>query len=179
MSKTTLAIVIAVLLVVAAAICAFVVLGGTDKAVNHLEDGATSITIDGGEFPSGTVASVSVLTGQERADALSKVAVNPEDALVYDIGAKNGGKPVQPNSRVEVKVPVSFSEDVQVYSIKNGAVTKLDSSVSGGKVVFRTNSLSTFVIGTKPTLRARGSPSTEARPWCPIPVASRKGPRSS
>ncbi|MBO4569129.1 MAG: InlB B-repeat-containing protein, partial [Candidatus Methanomethylophilaceae archaeon] len=88
--------------------------------------------------------------------------VNPEDALVYDIGAKNGGKPVQPNSRVEVKVPVSFSEDVQVYSIKNGAVTKLDSSVSGGKVVFRTNSLSTFVIGTKPTPQHSLSVNTES-----------------
>ncbi len=51
---------------------------------------------------------------------------------------------------MEVSVPASFSEEPSVYSIRNGAVTKLDSSFSDGKVVFRTGPLSTYVIGTKP-----------------------------
>ncbi|MBP5203052.1 MAG: InlB B-repeat-containing protein, partial [Candidatus Methanomethylophilaceae archaeon] len=160
MNKSMLAIVIAALVIVAVAVSAFVLLGGADKTVNHLEDSSTGITIDG-EFPSGTSASVSTITGQERSDILSKVAVDPETALVYDIGAVKDGKPVQPNGGAKMTVPVKFTEDVSVYSVKNGAPTKVDSTLSNGKVSFKSSSLATFVIGTKPVSQYTVTVSTE------------------
>ncbi|MBR7006202.1 MAG: InlB B-repeat-containing protein [Candidatus Methanomethylophilaceae archaeon] len=160
MNKSTLTIVIAALVIVAVAVSAFVLLGGADKTVNHLEDSSTHITIDG-EFPSGTSASVSTVSDQARSDILSKVSVDPATAIIYNIDAVKDGKLVQPNGGAKITVPVDFTENVSVYSVIGGAPTKIDSTLSNGKAVFKTGSLATFVIGTKPLPQYTVSVSTE------------------
>ncbi len=109
------------------------------------------IESDEGTFSEGMSINITQITDNDSISVLSNIFNKISDKFTaYNIAAYLDGNQVQPNGSVKItfQIPDNFSQEIELYSVINGAATKLDVELSHDKnaVTTETEILGTIVI---------------------------------
>lgn len=112
-----------------------------------------SITVtQQGDFNSDIVLDAYTVEKNEELEKLpDSINEKVSNCNIYNITLREKGVEIQPDGEIEVKIPVPDGVDGEkcsVYRIeKNDELTKLDSTLDNGYLIFKTSHLSYYVIG--------------------------------
>lgn len=113
------------------------------------------ISANEGVIPEGSSFEIkSVTSGENYQKALTSIGNNGLNLMLFDISLlDDSGNKIQPNGNVTFKIPVpnGYDNPIVYYVANDGTLTKLESVIEDGYIIFTTNHFSLYAIGNAST----------------------------